>query len=199
MIGVTGGVSSGKSAVVDRLCFETGYSSVSADKVANDLLGVPGRPLDLLRELIGDAYFFADGRLDRKLFRQALFTDVSFRKKADDLLHPLIHASLQEKVHSLEVETGRPVIAEIPLLYEAGWQNEFSEIIVVYATDPVCVKRLMMRDGLGLPEAKRTVAAQKPIAEKALLADYVIDNSGPWPDTLAQIKRIGGILRVKSS
>ncbi len=197
MIGVTGGISSGKSAVVERLCEETGFCSVSADKIAAALLAGPGRPLELLRRIIGDSYFFADGNLDRASFRQALFSNASFRKEVDELLHPIIFASLKEKVRKLEADTGRPVIAEIPLLYEAGWQDEFSEIVVVYASDQLCLKRLRERDSLSLAAAENTIAAQKPIEEKVILADYIIDNSATWSDTLPQIKRLGVILLAK--
>lgn len=199
MIALTGGIGSGKSTVAERLCLETGFFCVSADKIAAELLGSPGEPLVLLRHLLGDQYFCLDGTLDREKFRHDLFLDAALREKVDKLLHPIIFVSLQAKGKKIEGETGSPVIAEIPLLYEAGWQDEFSAIIVVYASRSDCLKRLMKRDNLSFSEAERAIDAQKTIEEKVALADFVIDNSGTGFDTVLQIKRLGRILLEKSA
>ena len=199
MIGLTGGIGSGKSSVILKLCSETGFPYLSADTIASDILSCPGPSLHLLRQLIGSQFFFSDGTLDRISLRKNLFADVSLRKKVDALLHPIIFASLKAKAETIEEETERPVIAEIPLLYEAGWQAAFSKIVVVYASRLICVERLMERNGMSFVEAENAVTAQGGIEEKVMQADYVIDNSGSWFDTTLQIKRLGEIIIAKSA
>lgn len=199
MIGLTGGIGSGKSTVASHLCHDFGFNSVSADGIAADILGRPGSPLEQLRDLIGDRYFFDNGALDRVSFRKTLFSDDIFREKVDDLLHPLIRSVLKQEALALELEDGKPVVAEIPLLYEAGCQDDCSAVVVVYAPRSVCLKRLVKRDKLIFSEAEKAWEAQESLEKKVLLADHVIDNSGVWLDTLLQIKRLGIVLSAKSA
>ena len=92
--------------------------------------------------------------------------------------------------------TGAPlVLAEIPLLFEAGWQDSVSQIVVVYADEAVRLQRIMERDQVTETEARQAVAAQMPLAEKAELADYTLDNSGDWQETCGHVRQFAAALR----
>jgi dephospho-CoA kinase len=91
-------------------------------------------------------------------------------------------------------KAGKNVLVEVPLLFEAGWQDDFDKVVVVYAAEAVCLARICRRDGVSLDEAGKGLYVQMPIKEKVMAADYVIDNSGNWSDTLIQLLHLGEIL-----
>ncbi|MFZ5775811.1 MAG: dephospho-CoA kinase [Thermodesulfobacteriota bacterium] len=188
-IGITGGMGSGKSSVAALLAESAGALSLSADCICRDLLAPGGAGWLALRQAFGDRFLRADGTVDRPGLRTALFADASLRHALDALLHPLA----RERVHAQVGEAlaaGKKVVVEVPLLYEAGWSEDFSRVVVVYADASVCISRLAARDRLSVEEAGKAIAAQLPLADKAMRADHVIDNSGCWWETCLQVDRL---------
>ncbi|MCI5211592.1 MAG: dephospho-CoA kinase [Candidatus Electrothrix sp. ATG2] len=184
IIGVTGGIGSGKSRVCTFLSNQYNLPLISLDIICRDLLQQQQTGWQALRTLLPDAYFGPNGELDRQLFRQQLFHDSSLRKRVDAVLHPLARHEMEQQAAKLH----GPVFVEIPLLFEAGWQDAVQLIIVVYADTPIRLQRIMQRDQITEEEAKKAVAAQQCLRKKATSADHVIDNSGPWDRTCAQIQ-----------
>ena len=197
VVAITGGMGSGKSSVAACLCEISGARGLNADTVCRQLLE-PGAPGWLaLRGAFGERFFLADKRLDRTLLRKVLFADHEFRRELNALLHPLVR---EEIAAWLGKEKGNfslaPVrfVVEVPLLYEAHWEPDFSQIVVVYSDKQACLRRIMLRDRIGEAEAQKAFATQMPLLDKALRAAHVIDNSGPWPDTALQIVHLRNLL-----
>lgn len=200
-VAVTGGMGSGKSSVAAYLCEVGGARGLNADAVCRRLLE-PGEAGWLaVRTAFGERFFSADQRLDRPLLRKVLFEDREFRRQLDTLLHPLARreiASCLEKEMRRRSQARQRFVVEIPLYYEAGWEQDFSPVVVVYADNAACLRRIMRRDRISEAEAAKAMAAQMPLSGKALLADHVIDNSGAWADTCLQILHLRNLLWQES-
>ncbi len=198
IIGITGGIGSGKSKVCAFLAEEYNLSLLSLDIICRDLLQPQEAGWQALRALLPDAYFTQKGELDRQLFRQQLFIDSALRSQVDTVLHPLARQAMEQQIASLitgldagpDVNGPGPILVEIPLLFEAGWQESVDMILVVYADTTVRVQRIMQRDRVNEEQAKKAVAAQQCLREKAAAADHVIDNSGPWEQTCLQVQEL---------
>lgn len=201
VVAVTGGMGSGKSSVAAWLCEIGGARGLDADAVCRRLLE-PGAPGWLaVRQAFGGRFFSADQRLDRPRLRKVLFADREFRRQLDALLHPLarheIASCLEKEIGRLsqaEVQAQARFVVEVPLLYEAHWEHDFSPVVVVYADNAACLRRIMRRDRVSEAEAAKALGTQMPLALKALRADHVIDNSGAWTDTCLQISHLRHLL-----
>lgn len=192
VFGLTGGMGSGKSMVAAFLAGVAGWRVLDVDQVCRDILE-PDRPgWRALVRAFGNDFFRSDRHLDRKLLRRAIFRDSALRGRIDRLLHPLARKEVAVQITAWERtavgrETGQILVVEAPLLYEAGWEKDFREVIVVYADDATCRARVAGRDRVTPGEAEAAVAAQLPLAAKARLADHVIDNSGCITETYLQL------------
>ena len=120
IIGITGGIGSGKSRVCKYLAEQSGWPLLDLDQICRQLLQPQAAGLLALRRMLADDFFTASGELNRKRLRQAIFSDPMLRRKIDRLLHPLAE---QEMMAQAAVLTEPLVLAEIPLLFEAGWQK----------------------------------------------------------------------------
>ncbi|GIQ69827.1 dephospho-CoA kinase [Xylanibacillus composti] len=186
-IGLTGGIACGKSTVADMLV-EKGAVLIDADRLAREVVE-PGTPtLAQVADTFGQAVLLPDGSLDRKRLGQIVFADDAARKKLEALLHPPIRALMRSRMAAYEQEDPtRLVVVDVPLLYESGLVDYFSEVMVVYVPPAVQLSRLMERDGMDEAAARQRIAAQLPIEEKRKRADIVIDNSGSLAETARQV------------
>ncbi len=190
-VGLTGGMGSGKSTVA-RFCRDQfGIEYVDADLVCRDLLAPGGLGWEAFVATFGDDFLAPDRTLDRQRLREAIFRDDNVRHRLNDLIHPLAYDEIKNILSRKEPSRS---LVEVPLLYEAGWEDDFSSVVVVYATDDCCRERLMERDQLDRESALLALRAQLPLQEKACRADYLIDNSGVWEDTCQQILKLGNVL-----
>lgn len=201
MVAVTGGMGSGKSSVAAYLCEISGARGLSADALCRQLLAPGAAGWLAVRRAFGERFFLADQSIDRPLLRKVLFEEHQFRQELNTLLHPLVRneiTSCLEKAMDLfseaEAQPQARFVVEVPLLYEAHWEHDFSQVVVAYADAEACLRRLMLRDRISEAEAEKALATQMPLAHKALLADHVIDNSGPWSDTCLQIVHLRNLL-----
>lgn len=199
VVAVTGGMGSGKSSVAAYLCEISGARGLNADVICRQLLEPEAAGWLAVRTAFGERFFLADQHIDRPLLRKVLFTDHEFRHELNSILHPLVRNEING---CIEREMGQPpeaqaqvrFVVEVPLLYEAHWEHDFSQVVVAYADEATCLRRLMLRDRVSEAEARQSIGTQMPLEHKASLADHVIDNSGSWSDTCLQIVHLHNLL-----
>jgi len=193
IIGVTGGMGAGKSSVSALLGKILLFDILSADILCRNLLqhNMPG--WHGIREKWGDRFFDQDGNIDRPALRQALFADPVIRQGVERVLHPLVRQEIMIRVAEKRSSHAGMVI-EVPLLFEVGWQDDFDWIVVVYAETECCVQRIVRRDLVTMEAGRIAMGAQISLNEKALRADSVIENSGPFALTILQIYHLARFL-----
>ncbi|OQY25240.1 MAG: dephospho-CoA kinase [Desulfobacteraceae bacterium 4572_35.2] len=179
ILGVTGGIATGKSTVTKMLA-EKGAIVVSADELSRQLV-VPGSPVLLkLVQRFGAEILNEGGTLNRQKLADMVFSDPVARKDLEKVMHPAIALLAQQRLAQAvekQQSTGGLVVYEAPLLYEAGAESRVDKVLAVIVDSVVQLKRLQQRDQCDATTAKRRVDSQMSQHEKARRADYVIDNS----------------------
>ncbi|MBV5318254.1 MAG: dephospho-CoA kinase [Desulfobulbaceae bacterium] len=188
LLGITGGIGSGKSSVGHLLGSYCQAPVVDVDQCCRHLLERHQPGWLALRTVFGETFFQSDGEVDRVGLRERLFSDPGIRRQVDAMLHPLAREAMLSEVASCR---GPLVLVEIPLLYEVGWQTEVDAVLVVYARRGARCCRIMQRDGVSRRKATLAIAAQMDLGEKARLADFVIENSGVLAITRQQVVALG--------
>lgn len=178
IVGLTGGIGSGKTAVAD--CFANlGVPVVDTDVIAHELTGVDGPAMVAIRSAFGPAVVAADGRLDRLAMRRLAFSDAAARRRLETILHPLIR-TVSERRCQAALAAGTPyAVLVVPLLVESGdYRDRVGRVLVVDCDDETRIARVMARSGLSRTEVEAVMAAQASRAERLAAANDVIDNSG---------------------
>jgi dephospho-CoA kinase len=194
LVGLTGGISSGKSTVSRQLA-GLGCQVIDADVLAREVVAPGEAALAAIARAFGPEVLQADGRLDRARVAALVFADPAKRRELEGITHPAIAARRQARLDALAASGfDGIVVQDAALLIEVGGHAGVDRLIVVYADPGVQLARLMRRDGLERAEAERRVASQMPLAEKAALAHYVIDNSDSPEETAAQVRAVHAAL-----
>ncbi|MGB9661255.1 MAG: dephospho-CoA kinase [Moorellaceae bacterium] len=195
IIGLTGGIASGKSTVA-RILANLGAKVIDADKIAREIVE-PGKPAwHEIRSTFGPHYFKPDGSIDRRALGNLIFSDATAREKLNAITHPLIAREISERIAAFRAqEPSQVIVVEAPLLVEAGMQNTVDEIWAVTAPEEVRLKRLMDRDNLSQEEALRRLKSQLPEQEKLKYAARIIDTGQDMAATVAQVKSLWEELR----
>lgn len=188
IIGLTGGIASGKSTVTAFLR-EQGYSVIDADAVVHELQAKGGKLYQILLKEFGQDILSDDGNLDRFKLGQAVFTDSNLRARLSDLQDQIIRHELLARRDALK-QTEDVIFMDIPLLYEADYSGEVDEVWLVYVDRVQQLERLMKRNGLAVQDAENRLAAQLSLEEKRGKAQVVIDNGGAVEITLAQVAQL---------
>ena len=189
LIGLTGGIGSGKSEVA-RMLAGLGAAVVDADAIAREVVE-PGEPaLARLVDAFGPGILAPDGRLDRRRLGRLVFGDQEARRRLESIVHPAIRARTTERIARLLQEGLHPaVVWDVPLLFEVGAEGMVDEVWVVTAPRATRLARLKRRDpDLTPEELERRMAAQIPLEEKVARADVVIDNGGDLESTRRQVE-----------
>jgi dephospho-CoA kinase len=189
LVGLTGGIATGKSTVADTLR-RLGAEVIDADQLAREVVA-PGEPAlaEIVREF-GDV-LQPDGTLDRKKLGAIVFGDTPRRKRLEAITHPAIRERFLARLRELEaVGFEGLVFFDAPVMIESGNYRNMDRLVVVFTGDATQRERLMARDGMSAAEAGRRMATQMPVADKAKLADYVIDNSGDRAATEARTREV---------
>lgn len=175
VIGLTGGIASGKSTVANFLS-ENGFVIVDADIASRKAVEAGSSGLEEIRTVFGDGVIQEDGTLNRKALGEIIFKDKNQREKLNAIIHPRVRDIMEaEKEEGLALD--KPVVMDIPLLFENKLEHTVDEVWVVYVPKEVQIERLMARNQLSLEEAESRVSSQLSIEEKKQKADKVIDNS----------------------
>jgi len=190
IVGLTGGVASGKSTVSSALREEGAYL-IDADQIARDLVQ-PHTPIwQELIDTFGEDILQKDGSIHRKRLAALVFSNREKRTRLNQVLHPRIKEETQRRLRAIgQSDPEAIVVIDAALLVETGDYREMDELIVVRATEAQQMERLRERDGASLREAKQIVSAQIPLEEKLKVADFVIGNEGSIQETRRQAKAV---------
>ncbi|MCD1024991.1 dephospho-CoA kinase [Enterococcus sp. SMC-9] len=185
VLGITGGIASGKSTVVN-IFKEKGFPVVDGDVVARKIVA-PGQPaLAEIAATFGLEMIQADGKLNRKKLGALIFQDDKKRQQLDKLMNPYLRQQIKA-----EIVAGKKisplVVADIPLMYEGHYDHYMDEVAVVYVDFLEQKKRLMARDLIDEKTAEVKIKSQMPLIEKKKLADTVFDNTGSKAKTVQQV------------
>jgi dephospho-CoA kinase len=205
IVGLTGGIASGKSTVA-RMLTELGATVIDADAIVHELQA-PGSPL--LAEIVesfGPQILTADGALDRAALGALVFSDREARERLEGIVHPKVGAEMLRRIAAARSSGATLIVLDIPLLFEGrargtGTAAQMALDATILATVPeeVQVERQVERDGCDRDEALRRIRAQLPLEEKNRLADYVIDNSGSRAETERQVREVVAALTAEAA
>ena len=166
-----------------------GVPTIDSDILAREAVA-PGTPglAALIREF-GHEVLDSSGALDRKKLGAVVFADANRRRALEAIVHPAVRDATEAWFAALDPATPFAV-ADIPLLYETGRDDDFDAVIVTTCEPEEQLRRVMKRDRLGETEARQRIAAQLPMAEKVARADYVIRTDGSYEETDGQVRRV---------
>jgi dephospho-CoA kinase len=186
ILGVTGGIGSGKTAATDY--FKTlGITVVDADVVAREVVA-PGKPaLAVIAKRFGAGVIAEDGSLNRAKLREIVFADVSKRQALEAITHPAIHAEL---IRQLQAASSPYAILATPLLWETGQAKLVQHSLVIDVPEALQIQRASQRDGNSEAQIKAIMAAQLSREQRLAEADDVINNTGSLQDLYAEIDRL---------
>lgn len=177
VIGLTGGIASGKSTVANMLK-EYGIPVIDADQLARDAVLPESPGLCQIVAAFGSEVLKSDGSLDRAVLAEKIFSEPAARVILEAILHPLIKELAETSLEELRSQ-GVPVVFYMaPLLIEAGVTNRVDEVWVVYVDRETQLERIGRRDALNRKDAEKRLVAQMPMDEKKGYGRIVIDNSG---------------------
>ena len=188
IIGITGGIASGKSTVTEFLR-QQGYQVIDADQVVHELQEPGGRLYQALLSAFGSAILQEDGRLDRPKLGTMIFGNPELLAQSSQLQNEIIREELAGR-RDLLAETEDIFFMDLPLLFELQYEDWFDQIWLVDVTEETQISRLMARNALSLEEAEKRIAAQLSLQEKRRRADVLIDHNGGLEETLAQVDRL---------
>jgi len=192
VLGITGGVASGKSTVLEMLG-GLGAQTLSADDIAREVLSTSGPAYREVLDRFGPAIVDASGEIDRPALARIIFEDDEARRELNRITHPHIIERLKARIDRFrESYSGSDAVlaVEIPLLYECGLEKTVDRVLVVAAEQDLQARRLTTRSGVGRDEALRRIASQIPISEKILRSDYVIRNDGSIEDLRRKVESL---------
>ncbi|MFZ1757818.1 MAG: dephospho-CoA kinase [Streptococcus suis] len=185
VIGLTGGIASGKSTITDFLRRQ-GYPVIDADQVVHELQAKGGKLYQVLVAEFGNSILTAEGDLDRKKLGQAVFENAGLRARLSLLQDKIIREELLARRDALK-QTEDVIFMDIPLLYEADYSGEVDEVWLVYVDKAQQLERLMKRNGFSVQDAENRLNAQLSLEEKRAKAQVLIDNSGVIEETFARV------------
>jgi dephospho-CoA kinase len=190
IIGLTGGVASGKSTVSSVLKEEGAYL-IDADQIARELVQPHTPAWHELVKAFGEQILQRDGSIDRKKLAALVFSHPEKRGLLNQLLHPRIKAETERRLKEIGERDPRAIVViDAALLVETGGYREMDGLIVVYSSVAKQIERLEKRDGMSPEEAERIVSAQLPVEEKLRVADRVVSNEGSIEETRRKARDI---------
>lgn len=190
VLGITGGIATGKSAVL-RMLKELGAQTLSADDLAREVLS---RNTPAYRDAVarfGETIRTPDGEIDRAALGAIVFSDPEARKALNEITHPRIIALMQDRIDRFRTAPPAPdavLAVEVPLLVECGLEGTVDEVVVVAAEPETQESRLTTRSGLSAEDARRRIASQMPMDRKIERADRVIRNDGSLGDLQESVR-----------
>ncbi|MCD1161880.1 dephospho-CoA kinase [Peribacillus frigoritolerans] len=189
IIGITGGIASGKSTVSLYLQ-ELGFTIVDADLASRAVVEPGEEAYHQVVEAFGEAILLTDGNIDRVKLGSIIFNDQEKRLLLNGIVHPAVRNWMRVKTEAALASGEETVFMDIPLLFESKLTFMVDKTLLIYVDEQVQLERLMNRNGLSETEALARINSQMPLADKKALADAVIDNNGDINETKRQVKAI---------
>lgn len=188
VIGLTGGIATGKSAV-SKMLQEKGYEVIDADVVVRRLQAVGSPLLAKIVAEFGDGVLALDGSLNRRALGQIVFKNTDARKRLEAVMHPAVRAEFEAQIAR---STSDVLFLDVPLLFEAGFDALTTTNLVIRASKENQLQRQMLRDGLTRAQAQARMDSQMAMSEKVTRADFVIDNDGDLRGLEEKVQRFLG-------
>ena len=185
LIGLTGGMGSGKSTVADCLR-SNGIPVIDADVIAHKIMNEEST-LDKIHEIFGKNVFDKDGSLNKVKFSSVLFTNTVKRKKLNEFVHPKVWTEMMNETEKYVTKGSKVIFLDVPLLIESGWHTRVNETWLVKADYNERIERLSLRTNLSTEEIKKRIEIQMPESEKEEYADKIINNDGTIEETGKQV------------
>jgi len=190
IVGLTGGVASGKTTV-SRVLKEEGAYIINADQMARELVRPHTPAWRKLVRVFGKDILREDGSLHRKKLADKVFTNLRQRKLLNQILHPRIRKEMERRAKEIgQKDPEAVVVIDAPLLVELGDHRKMDKLIVVTSTQTQQIERLKERDGISSEEALRIFSSQMPVEDKVKLADFVIRNEGSLQETKKKTREV---------
>lgn len=185
VLGITGGIATGKSSVVQHF-IDLGFPVVDADIIARQLLDKNTAAYKEVVKVFGSEILQENGEIDRQVLGALVFNYPDKLKQLDELMAPFLQETILAAIKQAS-QNQKLVIVDVPLMYEKGYDEWMDQVAVVYCTPKQQIKRLMQRNQLTEKEAKQRIDSQLPIEMKKLLAEVVFDNSDDLTKTVQQV------------
>jgi dephospho-CoA kinase len=198
LVGLTGGIASGKSLVA-RVFKDLGAHLIDADRIVHELLEPDQEAGREVLDFFGKEFLLPDGRINRRKLGEIVFKDAEKRAWLNKCLHPRVFEAYQAQVRQARSRSPRAVVVlDAALLIETGYQRKMDRVVVVYAEPEQQLERLIRRDRFTKEEALARIGSQMPLAEKRGYADYVIDNTGTRDRTEQQAREVYAKLKQEA-
>lgn len=188
ILGLTGGIASGKSTVSQHFT-AMGVDVIDADVVAKEVVEPRTPGLARVVAHFGSNILTETGELNRKRLGDIIFNDKQKREDLNTILHGEIGEVIEKRKNALIAQGKELIVLDIPLLFEADYESQCDEIMTVFVSKEVQVKRLMLRDGIDETLALAKIDSQMSLIDKALQSDVIIDNEGSVKNTELQVDR----------
>lgn len=189
IIGITGGIATGKSFVTTVLR-ERGAPVIDADETYHNLLATDLELNASLRRAFGDEVFAPDGQLDRRALGRRVFTDPVARSTLNGIAHPAVRVAMRRALDETQAKGAPVAYLSVPLLYEGGLDAMVDRVIVVSSSSATQLARLMRRENISADEAQRRIDSQMPLDEKRRRAWKILENEGSAEETRARVEAL---------
>jgi len=188
VIGLTGGIASGKSTVSKELS-KLNIPVFDADEVSRSAVAKGSKGLALVAEAFGAEYLTAEGEMDRPKIAQLVFSNKKALHTLEEIIHKMVWEAAEGFLTDCRVKNTNVAVLDVPLLIECGWHKNVDKVWLVAIGRRQQIERAMKRSGMSEAEVEARINAQMSLEEKKQHADVVIDNSGSLVDTLAEVHR----------
>lgn len=195
IIGLTGGIGTGKSTVSAMLKAK-GIMVIDSDQIAREVVEPGSKALAQIVAHFGQEVLLPDGRLNRKALGARVFGNEEERKRLMEITHPAIFAETEKRISEAKKNGEALIVLDSPLLIETGRYKQTDLVVLVYADEETQLQRIMSRDNLTEEEARYRINAQMPIDEKRQYADIIIDNRGTIEELEVQVAQLLNRLRL---
>jgi dephospho-CoA kinase len=191
LIGLTGNIASGKTAVADMLA-ERGAVIVDADVLAREAVSKGSPALDAITERWGRDVLDADGNLDRSSLRHIVFQNQEDLDALNEIVHPEVARLRKREIEAAKQRGDKILVCVVPLLFERHLAEEFDAIVLVDAPRSLRLERIVRDRGIDEAEAMKMIASQMPADLKRARADFVIENAGSLEELEEEVDRVWG-------
>lgn len=188
VIGLTGGIASGKSTVAAELR-RLGLPVFDADEASRQAVAAGSEGLKLVQQTFGSEYLTTTGELNREKVAALVFSDKEALKKLEAIIHKIVLSEVDCFLQECRSQGCQAAVLDVPLLIESGWHEKVDVVWLVAVSIEEQIKRAMLRSGMPEADVKRRIAAQMSLEEKKAYAGVVFDNSGELENTLSAVRK----------